>query len=61
MTVCDVSEKVSGRGLRIESSPEDMGLRLLRQINGPFGLAAVAASCEGRHGNCSTILVVLRY
>jgi len=29
--------------------PEDMGLRFLRELNGPLGLAAMALSVEGSH------------
>lgn len=29
--------------------PEDMGLRILRELNGPLGLAAMALPVEGSH------------
>jgi len=32
-----------------EDSPEDMGLRVLRELNSPLGLATVALAVEGSH------------
>lgn len=54
-------------GCKVEDLPEDMGLGVLGELNGPLGLAAVALAVEGSHvwfmllGSGSTCALLLLF